>query len=431
VDLSTLRRRVKRQFGDEYGTIINDQDILDWCNEGQDNIIRDTSSNDVTVTALANQFPLTLTDRVAIKRLTVNNRPLKSISIEDLDSVSADATVNGTPSFWYRTSESIRLYPDPAPSDVFNVLVTYAPTPVDLHLLSPYLQFSLQPLAGTVQYAQTAGDIAFRKASLNAIFDFEIVNINLPFLLAASGTSDSAFAQLSWAFYYMGNNDFRLITSNNAAVVTRNLTLTGGTLTAGRLRMRVVYDGTTGTLTFYRIDLTTGVETISGTVVGTVATLNTTTTLPISIGALGTLVGSQIGPFKLYEFQYSGNPSVGFYEPILILDGEADIQDIPTEEATTFGSTSGHTWTIGGNPSILTINENQLTVPEVYHEDLVTYCLSRAFDKNMNYKAAGENMEKFQQNTSQRRDIADSDDIPNYKGVDPFDHDVFDYSGWN
>lgn len=72
--------------------------------------------------------------------------------------------------------------------------------------------------------------------------------------------------------------------------------------------------------------------------------------------------------------------------------------------------------TIGGT--------NVFTVPEVFHEDVVKYCIARAHNKNMNWKAAEAEMEAYDRNVSTRRNEVQSADVPLYKGIDPSDYDL-------
>ena len=77
-------------------------------------------------------------------------------------------------------------------------------------------------------------------------------------------------------------------------------------------------------------------------------------------------------------------------------------------------------------PTELTSDTGQFTVPEVFHEDIVKYCIARAHNKNMNWKAAEAEMEAYDRNVSSRRNESQSADVPLYKGADPMDHDMDD-----
>src|SRR5688572_25874627 len=132
MEMSTVLRKVKRQFGDEYNIIINDQDIFDWANEAQMQIIRETATNDITVSRAANTFPITLADRVKIKRVQINNKALVQTSLPELDLSDADVDQEGTPVYWYTSGGQVLLWPKPASTDTYNILVTYIKTPIPL-----------------------------------------------------------------------------------------------------------------------------------------------------------------------------------------------------------------------------------------------------------------------------------------------------------
>lgn len=75
-------------------------------------------------------------------------------------------------------------------------------------------------------------------------------------------------------------------------------------------------------------------------------------------------------------------------------------------------------------PTEMTVGgTNTFTVPEVFHEDVVKYCIARAHNKNMNWKAAEAEMEAYDRNVSTRRHEVQASDAPIYKGIDPMDYD--------
>ena len=64
---------------------------------------------------------------------------------------------------------------------------------------------------------------------------------------------------------------------------------------------------------------------------------------------------------------------------------------------------------------------NSFTVPEVYHEDIIKYCLGKAHNKNNNQAAEKTQMEIYDRNIALRRDENQSTDTPLYKIGDPMD----------
>ena len=77
-------------------------------------------------------------------------------------------------------------------------------------------------------------------------------------------------------------------------------------------------------------------------------------------------------------------------------------------------------------PEMTEAHHTSFTVPEVFHEDVVKYCIARAHNKNMNWKAAEAEMESYDRNVSTRRNESQSADVPLYKGIDPDDYDLME-----
>jgi len=80
-------------------------------------------------------------------------------------------------------------------------------------------------------------------------------------------------------------------------------------------------------------------------------------------------------------------------------------------------------------PTLMTglTSANTFTVPAVYHDDLVKYCIARAHNKNHDMQAEKATMDLYDRNISMRRDEAQSIDGPIYKINDPMDYD----SSWS
>ena len=82
-------------------------------------------------------------------------------------------------------------------------------------------------------------------------------------------------------------------------------------------------------------------------------------------------------------------------------------------------------------PDVMTdIGPNAFTVPEVFHEDVVKYCLARAHNKNMNWKAAESEMEQYDRRVSTRRNEAQAPETALYKVPDAFDYDDYTCREW-
>ena len=141
MDVPTLIRRVKRSFGDDGDVMLsNPQDYLDWANEAQMRIVRETNCLTGSVSRAANTFPLAYpADFLRLRRLVYGTVVLSEINIEDLDLKSFDTTVKDTPMYFYFINNTIALYPTPVTSDTTVVTVQYSKQPTTLTLTSDVL----------------------------------------------------------------------------------------------------------------------------------------------------------------------------------------------------------------------------------------------------------------------------------------------------
>src|SRR6186713_2870097 len=101
MDVETVLRRVKRQFGDEYDVVINDDDIYGWIYEAEMDIIRNTGSNEQTMTQSSTAFPLDIPANVNITRILINGTPLSYLSQNVIDDQGFNFNAVGGRSAWY------------------------------------------------------------------------------------------------------------------------------------------------------------------------------------------------------------------------------------------------------------------------------------------------------------------------------------------
>ena len=129
MNLTVLERKVRRLFGDPpTGVVIVQQDIWDWVDEAQMQIIRKTHCLTKIVTGAASTYPLTIpADFLLAKRFTygTNASIVKYILLDDLD----DANINpanpvDSPSYFYIANGKINLYPS-KPADATTTSFTY------------------------------------------------------------------------------------------------------------------------------------------------------------------------------------------------------------------------------------------------------------------------------------------------------------------
>lgn len=116
---------VKRQFGDESNTQINDADVIRWINDGQREICdRNTTINQKTAKTdiVGNQdtYPLSsdpnLTNISRVTSVRFNNQLLRPISVQEAENFAIGDNNTGDPTAWYEEEGNLVLYPKPVNS---------------------------------------------------------------------------------------------------------------------------------------------------------------------------------------------------------------------------------------------------------------------------------------------------------------------------
>jgi hypothetical protein len=128
-----LERRVQRRFGDSNQVFITEADIIDWTNDGQLAIVRETRCLTGTSSAAASTFPVNKpTDFLKMLRITYNGMPLSYVDIEELDARYTDLSTQDVPILWYIANDQIALYPDPTNTDSTSVVMYYSKVPTTI-----------------------------------------------------------------------------------------------------------------------------------------------------------------------------------------------------------------------------------------------------------------------------------------------------------
>lgn len=128
--------RVQSIFGDANGVFITNTHIVDWINNGQLEIARETQykiSTDAS-TYQANDFiaGVNITTALLIKKIKYDTRYLALIDSETPDRMSTPFAEDENPRAYYIIGQSIFLYPAPASTDVTQMTVTFVSAPTDL-----------------------------------------------------------------------------------------------------------------------------------------------------------------------------------------------------------------------------------------------------------------------------------------------------------
>lgn len=137
--VDNLAKAVRRQFGDESGVQITDEDIIRWTNNGQDEVVGKNKvlKGKALIDAVPGQADYTLpeVDIAAIESIHFNNVPIRGVPYPELESImqeysSVASTQTGQPAIWYEWAGTVTFWPAPSTSDKITLLYTKAPTQV-------------------------------------------------------------------------------------------------------------------------------------------------------------------------------------------------------------------------------------------------------------------------------------------------------------
>lgn len=146
MNLGEVKIRVKRQFGDESGVQITDEDITRWVNDGQKDIV--TKNEEVleassSTSTVAGQQEYSLPTNIMILRsvsyrasATVSYNPLEGKSFQDFDNLisSWDGPTygNGWPQVYHVYGGVLKVWPVPDTNVTNGLKIYYSRVPVDV-----------------------------------------------------------------------------------------------------------------------------------------------------------------------------------------------------------------------------------------------------------------------------------------------------------
>lgn len=124
-----IKLAVKRDFGDEYDIIINDDDVYRWLYTGELEVIRYNGGNIAELEVSSLDFPVTMSGSITIRRITVDHtKVLVPINREQLDQMALSTARAGTPLYWYIHAEALHVWPVPTVDE--DVFIEYNKMPV-------------------------------------------------------------------------------------------------------------------------------------------------------------------------------------------------------------------------------------------------------------------------------------------------------------
>ena len=114
--VAEISTRVKRQFGDDYGAQITDDDILRWINDAMRDIaLRNNLLQIKAATAVVDgQQDYTLpSNLLTLAAIRFGTTKLQALNPQEADEFVAENTGEGTPQFYSVWGSTISLYPIP------------------------------------------------------------------------------------------------------------------------------------------------------------------------------------------------------------------------------------------------------------------------------------------------------------------------------
>lgn len=135
--VSDIAARVKRQFGDESGVQITDDDIMRWINDAQrelaviNDLLQTTATAAITVGQEQYYLP---PDILKLRSVRVGGRRLAYVSIEDAADLIPDSRQGptGTPTHFTQFANKIDLYPTPDRADGNDLQLYYTRIPLSV-----------------------------------------------------------------------------------------------------------------------------------------------------------------------------------------------------------------------------------------------------------------------------------------------------------
>lgn len=137
--VSDVLSYVQRQFGDESGVQITNDDIVRWVNAGQYEIFRRNEPVKATSSAdlVAGQYTYTFPGGILkIQSILINGIPVRPMSYQEGEEYVVKKDPNrvntGQPEIWYEWGGDFTVWPIPDSSAVGGITIKYVKAPTDV-----------------------------------------------------------------------------------------------------------------------------------------------------------------------------------------------------------------------------------------------------------------------------------------------------------
>lgn len=134
MNITEVIRKAGRRFGDTNNVLIEEQDFLDWINEAQLEICRETGILTTSTSVAANLFPWALPSTlIEVTRVLYNSTPINKIEVETIDDLGINVSnYSDGPLYFYILNGSMYLFPPANASDTTSISIQYANTPTTI-----------------------------------------------------------------------------------------------------------------------------------------------------------------------------------------------------------------------------------------------------------------------------------------------------------
>lgn len=141
MNVSDIKARIKRVFGDESAVQLTDDDIVRWINDAQKEIAQQNDEvleTIATTASVSNQAEYTLPpDILRLRSVRYGNLKLKGLSLQEADQQITNyenpaSYRTGTPEVFWIYANRITLYPTPNTSDPSNLKFYYTRIPAEV-----------------------------------------------------------------------------------------------------------------------------------------------------------------------------------------------------------------------------------------------------------------------------------------------------------
>lgn len=161
MNLSEIKLRVKRQFGDESSVQLTDDDIVRWTNDAMreiaqqnESVLETIATAPITVGVSEYSLPSNI---LQLRALRYNNRKLEVLTLQEAEKhivnfENPDSYQTGTPIYAWIYANTITLYPTPDKSDADNLKIFYTRIPTQVSVDADIPELHVKYHARIVEY---------------------------------------------------------------------------------------------------------------------------------------------------------------------------------------------------------------------------------------------------------------------------------------